>query len=173
MILLLELFLQFTLLALVAFGGASALLPEIHRVVVDQHHWINDATFMQLFAIAQAAPGPNVLIVSLVGWEIAGVPGAVVATLGMCLPMSLVISLMMPVWNRMEGKTWQQAVQFGVAPLAVGLVLSSGFLIGQSSQQGGSGIALVVLSTALARYTALHPLWLIALGGVCGGLGWV
>ena len=71
----LQLFLDFALLSFVAFGGATALLPEMHRVVVEQHHWLNDATFTHLYAIAQAAPGPNVLVVTLIGWEVAGLAG--------------------------------------------------------------------------------------------------
>jgi chromate transporter len=65
-----ELFLEFVLLSTVAFGGATALLPEMHRVVVENHHWLDDATFTHLYAIAQAAPGPNVLVVTLIGWEV-------------------------------------------------------------------------------------------------------
>ena len=68
----LQLFLEFALLSFVAFGGATALLPEMHRVVVENHHWLNDTTFTHLYAIAQAAPGPNVLVVTLIGWEVAG-----------------------------------------------------------------------------------------------------
>ena len=78
-----ELFLEFALLALIAFGGATALLPEMHRVVVENHHWLDDATFTHLYAIAQAAPGPNVLVVTLIGWEVAGLAGALAATLGL------------------------------------------------------------------------------------------
>ena len=71
-----ELFLEFALLSFVAFGGATALLPEMHRVVVENHHWLDDTTFTHLYAIAQAAPGPNVLVVTLIGWKVAGLAGA-------------------------------------------------------------------------------------------------
>ena len=73
-----QLFLDFALLSFVAFGGATALLPEMHRVVVENHHWLDDATFTHLYAIAQAAPGPNVLVVTLIGWKVAGLAGALV-----------------------------------------------------------------------------------------------
>ena len=109
MTLLLELFSQFALLAVVAFGGASALLPEMHRVVVENHHWLDDATFTHLFAIAQAAPGPNVLVVTMIGWELAGVPGALAATLGMCLPMSVAIYLLFGHWERFREARWRKA----------------------------------------------------------------
>src|SRR5262249_54875469 len=86
---LLELTAQFLLLSMLSIGGANAIIPEIHRRVVDLEHWMTDADFAQLFALSQAAPGPNVLIVSLVGWKVAGVIGGVVAMLAMSGPSSI------------------------------------------------------------------------------------
>lgn len=83
-----ELVLQFSILSLLAFGGINALLPEIQRITVRTHHWMNDATFVHLFAIAQAAPGPNFLIVTLIGWHVAGLAGAFAATFAACVPSS-------------------------------------------------------------------------------------
>jgi len=87
--LLLEIALQFFVLSLLSIGGANGVIPEIQRRVVEVHHWMTDEDFAQLFALSQAAPGPNVLIVSLVGWKVAGVLGGVVAMLAMCGPSSL------------------------------------------------------------------------------------
>ena len=170
---LLDLFLQFFLLAFVAFGGASALLPELHRVVVENRHWLDDTTFTQLFAIAQAAPGPNVLVVTLIGWEVAGVGGALAATLGMCLPMSLLIFLLFGHWERFRDAPWRQAIQLGVAPLAVGLVASSAFLIARTTSPNLIGWLLVLSVILLQLHTRIHPLWLIAGGAMCGVLGLV
>lgn len=166
--LLLELFSEFALLSFVAFGGASALLPELHRVAVTQHHWISDATFTQLFAIAQAAPGPNVLVITLIGWEVAGLPGALVSTLGMCLPMSVVIFFLFGHWEQFRHARWRQAIQLGVAPLAVGLVLSSGCLVALSGNPGISSLVLTLLTVIISLRTRLHPLWLIGGGAVFG-----
>lgn len=166
---LITLFLEFVLLSFVAFGGASALLPELHRVVVDHHHWMDDTTFTHLYAIAQAAPGPNVLVVTLIGWEVAGLSGALVATLGMCLPMSVLIYLLMDRWERLSGQRWQQAISLGVAPLAVGLIFSGATLIAQAADFR-LGAWIVVFATAFLnlRYKTLHPLWLIAAGALLG-----
>lgn len=174
MSLVIELFLEFVLLALVAFGGATALLPEMHRVVVENHHWLDDTTFTHLYAIAQAAPGPNVLVVSLIGWEIAGLPGALATTLAMCLPMSILIYLLIDRWESFSGKRWQKAVSLGVAPLAVGLIFSGATLIGLSARfaLGGWLAVLLVLAISL-RWRGLHPLWLIALGAAAGLAGLV
>ena len=169
-----ELFLEFVLLSFVAFGGATALLPEMHRVIVAHHHWLDDTTFTHLYAIAQAAPGPNVLVVTLIGWKVAGLSGALAATLGMCLPMSVLIYLLVDRWERFSGRRWQQAISLGVAPLAVGLIFSGATLIAQAAdfRLGAWG---VVLATAFVnlRYKALHPLWLIAAGALLGLSGWL
>ncbi len=168
-----QLFLEFALLSFMAFGGATALLPEMHRVVVDNHHWLDDATFTHLYAIAQAAPGPNVLVVTLIGWEVAGLAGALVATLAMALPMSVVIYLLIDRWESFAGKRWQRAISLGVAPLAVGLIFSGAMLIAQSAELGWAAWGLVAMTVGLNLRTKLHPLWLIAVGAALGLLGLV
>ena len=164
-----ELFLEFVLLSFVAFGGATALLPEMHRVVVENHHWLDDTTFTHLYAIAQAAPGPNVLVVTLIGWEIAGLGGALAATLAMCLPMSVLIYLLIDRWEGFAGKRWQKAISLGVAPLAVGLIFSGATLIATSAGLSPAGWILVAAVVfANLRFRELHPLWLIAAGAILG-----
>lgn len=169
-----EIFFEFSLLSFVAFGGANALIPELHRVVVEQHHWLNDTTFANLCAIGQAAPGPNLLVLTLIGWEVAGLAGALAATIALCLPMSVVIFILFRHWEHFRGTRWQQAVQIGVAPLAVGLILSGGVLIGLAASLGWAGWLLAVLVAGMdLGLKRLHPLWLIAVGGVAGLLGWI
>lgn len=168
-----ELFLEFALLAFVAFGGATALLPEMHRVVVENHHWLDDTTFTHLYAIAQAAPGPNVLVVTLIGWEVGGLAGALATTLAMCLPMSVLIYLLIDRWESFSGKRWQQAVSLGVAPLAVGLVFSGATLIAQAAGFGGKAWLLVAATVVANLRSRLHPLWFIGVGAGLGLLGWV
>src|SRR5574343_294913 len=166
-----QLFFEFFLLSLVAFGGATALLPEMHRVVVENHHWLNDATFTHLYAIAQAAPGPNVLVVTLIGWEIAGLAGALAATLAMCLPMSVLIYLLIDRWEGFAGRRWQKAISIGVTPLAVGLVFSGATLIAQAAAFGWAAWGLVAATVVANLRTKLHPLWFIGVGaalGLCG-----
>ena len=168
------LFFEFALLSFVAFGGATALLPELHRVVVEHHHWLDDTTFTHLYAIAQAAPGPNVLVVTLIGWKVAGLLGALAATLGMCLPMSLLIYLLIDRWQQFSGQRWQQAISLGVAPLAVGLVFSGATLIAQAADfRLGAWVVVLVTVGVNLRYKALHPLWLIVAGALLGLSGLV
>lgn len=164
-----ELFGEFFLLAFVAFGGATALLPEMQRVVVEKHQWMDATTFAHLYAIAQAAPGPNVLVVTLIGWELAGVAGAFAATLAICLPMSVLVFLLFRHWDRFRDKPWQQAIQLGVAPLAVGLIYAGASLIGVSANLGGIGWAIATLAFAANLVMRQwHPLWLIGTGALLG-----
>lgn len=168
-----ELFLEFVLLSAVAFGGATALLPEMHRVVVENHHWLDDATFTHLYAIAQAAPGPNVLVVTLIGWEVGGLAGALATTLAMCLPMSVLIYLLIDRWESFSGKRWQRALSLGVAPLAVGLIFSGATLIAQAAAFGWAAWLLVGATLTANLRTKFHPLWFIAVGACLGLMGLV
>ena len=163
-----SLFFEFVLLSFVAFGGATALLPEMHRVVVEHHQWLDDTTFTHLYAIAQAAPGPNVLVVTLIGWKVAGLAGALVATVAMCLPMSVLIYLLIDRWESFAGRRWQKAISLGVAPLAVGLVFSGATLIAQAAGLGWAAWALLLLTVVVTLKTRTHPLWLIGLGALLG-----
>lgn len=169
--LVLELFREFAVLSFVAFGGATALLPEMHRVVVEQHQWLDNTTFTNLYAIAQAAPGPNVLVVTLIGWKVAGLGGALAATLAMCLPMSVLIYLLIDRWESFAGRRWQKAISLGVAPLAVGLVFSGATLIAGSAGLSLWAWGLLLASCVINCKSQLHPLWLIALGAFAGLLG--
>jgi len=173
MTILLELFASFFLVAFVSFGGASAVIPELYRIAVTEHSWMDARTFTELFAIAQAAPGPNVLIVTLIGQHVDGWQGAFFATLGMCLPMSLLVGLLFKHWDKLQYWRGRTAIQLGVAPMAVGLVLASGTLIARSAEPGVVGMGLLLLTVVLNLRTQLHPLWLILLGGVLGLSGFV
>ncbi len=168
---LLELGWQFGILSLLAFGGGNAVLPEMQRIAVDTNHWMSAETFLQLFAIAQAAPGPNILVVTLVGWQVAGLAGATVATLGLCGPSSLLIYWLAKVWSRVRSTRWRRAIELGVAPLAVGLVLAGGYLIARSADLDWRSAALTVASTAIVLRWRRNPLWLIGAGALLGLFG--
>ncbi|HEY3078135.1 MAG TPA: chromate transporter, partial [Burkholderiales bacterium] len=106
----------FGVLSLIAFGGMPAVMPEMQRLVVDVKAWTTEAEFIQLFAIAQAAPGPNVLIVSLIGWKAAGLPGAVVALLAVCGPAAVLSWWIADLWERFKDSPWRIAIQRAIAP---------------------------------------------------------
>lgn len=173
MMLLWLLFILFAQFSLLAVGGANAVVPEIHRVVVGELGWLSGQQFADLFAIAQAAPGPNVLIVSLIGWHMAGVPGAAVSLLGICLPSSLLSFVVARWWQRVQGSRLALAIERGLAPLTVGLVLAGASMMLHALTLDTRGLLLCAASALLAWRLRLNPLWLLAGGGVLGMLGWV
>jgi chromate transporter len=168
-----QLAVMFSLLSLMAVGGANVLLPELHRQVVDLHGWMSSGEFATLFALAQASPGPNVLIVTLVGWRLAGMPGALVSTLAMCLPSSLLAYGFTRVWERFRASPWRRGAERGLAPLTIGLVLGSGYLLSLSADAHWPAFVLSGLTALVAARSSLNPIWLLAAGGALGLVGLV
>ncbi len=162
--------LVFAQMSLLAVGGISSVLPEMHRLVVDQRHWMNGTEFAALFALAQAAPGPNMLVATLVGWRVAGLPGALAATLGMIGPSSLLTWLTAGAWHRFRERAWRRQVQAGLVPVTVGAVMAGATLLVLSTSANvfTSCITLIVAAAILA--TRLHPVLLLAAGATAGVL---
>ena len=151
-------------MSLLAVGGVSAVLPEMQRLVVTRHAWMGSAEFAALFALAQMAPGPNMLVATLVGWRVAGLPGALAATLGMIGPSSLLTWATAGAWHRFRERPWRRRLQAGLVPVTVGLIMAGAALLVASTSTGllTSGITLAVTVAVLA--TRLHPLALLAAG---------
>ena len=168
---LVELAQQFGTLSFLAIGGVNALIPEIHRRVVDIEHWLTDAQFVQAFAISQASPGPNMLIVSVIGWKVYGFLGALVATLAICLPTSVLTYGIAHVWDRFRDAPLRGAIQRGLAPVTVGLVLASGYVLARASDQTWVAYALTGATALLALTTRIHPLWFLLTAGLLGAFG--
>src|SRR6478735_1529358 len=148
---------RFAALSLLAIGGINALLPEFHRVVVDVEGWMTSAEFADLFALAQLAPGPNAMIVSLLGWKVAGVPGAFVATVAACGPSSLLCYFTMRRFERMKRAHLRGLIQRALAPVAIGLVLASGYTLAQAADRSAVTVVLTAASTAAIAFTRVNP----------------
>nr|WP_198659731.1 chromate transporter [Rahnella sp. AN3-3W3] len=168
MAVLLSLALLFTELSLLAFGGGNTILPEMQRAVVQVHHWMSAQEFSALFALAQAAPGPNMMIVPLIGWQVAGWSGLLVSSLAKFGPSSVVTLIVMGGWKRYKDRPWRQVIQRGLVPVTVGLVVSSGLLIAKASTTTLSLAGVIALCTLLALNKRIHPLWVLAVGAVLG-----
>ncbi len=163
----------FAELSLLAFGGGNTILPEMQRQVVEIHHWMSAQDFSAMFALSQAAPGPNLMIVTLIGWRVAGWPGVLVATLAKFGPSSIVTGLSLHGWRRFKDAPWRRMVQTGLAPMTVGLVSASAWLITRASDPVWSlGIITAVCALVTFR-TRVHPLWVLAGGALIGlsGIG--
>ena len=159
---------QFGMLSLMAFGGANAVAPEMHRQAVEVRHWMTDADFTALFAISQAAPGPNVMISTLVGWKVGGLPGALVATVAMCLPSCLLAYGVAALWERFRDAPWRAAVAAGLAPVTVGLVAATFWLLARTADQDARLAIVTVVVAAIAYFTKLNPLWTLGAAAAAG-----
>ncbi|HTJ99833.1 MAG TPA: chromate transporter [Bordetella sp.] len=166
---LIQLAVMFTQLSLLAFGGGNTILPEMQRQVVDVHHWMSAESFTALFALAQAAPGPNLMIVPMVGWHVAGLQGMLVSSFAKFVPSSLVVIVVMRLWDRFKDKPWRAVAQAGIFPVTVGLLAASAALITEASVEGWLLGAIAAVVAVLGWRTRLHPLWLL-LGGALVGL---
>jgi chromate transporter len=173
MSILLSLFLKLSAFSLVAFGGVNALLPVLFNLAVHQEHWIDVQTFSDYFAIAQAAPGPNFMTVTLIGWHAYGVLGALLATLAIAWPSSIMIYFLERFIMRMKNPLSKKTIQYAAAALAIGLVLSSAFEIALQINHSLAAYILTLGTIAITLLTRWHPLYLIAIGGVLGVLGFI
>ena len=165
---LLALFAHFLSLSVFATGGAMALASDMHRYVVDEHPFITHTQFVNSIALAQAAPGPNILFVTVMGWQIAGLPGALATTLGLSLP-----ALVFPVVVSRLGRLAQferllKALQQGLGPVAIGLMASTCLLLVREAPGVWKGAALIAASTLLLATTRVPPVLLIFVAGVVG-----
>jgi chromate transporter len=161
----------FGLMSLFAVGGAAAAIPEMHRIAVDVHHWMTDKQFADAFAISQLSPGPNVLIVTLIGYAVAGIPGALAATLAMCVPTALLAYVVSRLLNRPGQSRWPALLQASLVPLSIGLMAASALILAQSTQRTAVAGLLMASVAVLASITRLNPLWLLLAGGLLGFAG--
>ena len=149
----------------------------MHRFIVAEHHWLTDAQFTASIAIAQAAPGPNVLFVAVLGWNVAGPLGALATMTGILIP-STVLSLWATRWGSQRRETrFVRAFTAGLTPLTLGLLLATGWVLAEpyllSPAHRWGALALIVVSIAVMLKTKLSPMWLVALGTIAGALGFI
>ena len=168
---LLALLLVFVPLSLLSIGGGASLLADMEHQSVGVHGWTTPREFADLFAISRAAPGPGTMLSTLIGWKVAGLAGALTATIALYLPSSLLVYGAARLWGRWRGSVWHSAVERGLAPIAAGLILAGGIAVMRVSPGGPAVWLAAVLSTALILCRPLlHPLLLFFAGGVLFGL---
>jgi chromate transporter len=158
----------FALLSLFAVGGANAAIPEMHRIAVDVMHWMNDRQFADMFAMAQLSPGPNIIIVTLIGYHVAGFAGAGVATAAMCGPTCVLAFVVARTWDRFKDAHWRIAIQAGLVPVSLGLIGASAFVLARTADHNAAAGVLTAVTCAVAFATRINPLWLFAAGGLMG-----
>ncbi len=168
---LIALALIFVPLSLLAFGGSNAVLADIEHQTVSVQGWISAREFADFFALSRATPGPGSMLTALIGWKVAGLAGALVATLGLYTPAAILVYGASRVWGRWRGATWHSAIERGMAPIAAGLLLSGGVAVLRASPGGWPvWVAAAVATAALWQWRRLPPLALIAAGGALFGV---
>ena len=179
-----ELFLHYLSLSLLSIGGAITTAPDMHRFLVDQQHWLTDAQFNASIAIAQAAPGPNVLFVALLGWNVglnagglpAGLLGVFLAMLGILIPSTTLTYVAARWGHRNRELRAVRAFKQGMAPIVVALLIATSWILAAAN---GSSLKdwpvwVVTAATALIVWrTKMHLLWLLGAGALLGWFGLV
>jgi chromate transporter len=162
---------HFAILSLFAIGGANAAVPEMHRLAVEVERWMTDRQFADMFAIAQLAPGPNVIIVTLIGYHVAGVLGALVTTTAMCGPTCVLAYAVGLTWRRYEHARWRIAVQAGLVPVSIGLVAASAYILARAADQTLVAFAITLATALVGYFTRVNPLWMFAGAALLGLAG--
>ena len=185
----LNLFLYYLSLSLLAVGGAISLAPDMQRYLVERNGWLTDVQFSASIAIAQAAPGPNVLFIALLGWNVGlnaggastggwalGLLGAALCMLGTMLPSATLTWLATRWAQRNSERRSVRAFKQGMAPIVIGLVMATAWVLGRAQGHIATDWALWLLTLVVALLvwrTRLHLLWLLGAGALLGALGWV
>jgi len=162
------LFTLFATLSLLAVGGANAAIPEMHRVAVNVMHWMSDKQFADMFAISQLSPGPNVIIVALIGYHVAGLAGAGVAISAMVVPTCMLAYFVARTWDRFKDAHWRMAVQAGLVPVSLGLIGASAFVLARAADHNVYAALITLATAATAFWTRANPLWIFAVAGALG-----
>lgn len=168
-------------LSLMSIGGGNTVLPEMHMRAVNGYHWLTDGQFADIFSISQAAPGPSILIVSLVGYAaglqtagvLGGIIGGVVATVAMIVPAALLMYLVTLSWKKAEKSKWRVAVEKGFAPLTVGLILATSLVMSRAADHDWRAYLLTAVATVIFVRTDTNPLIVVGAAAVVGYLGFV
>ena len=184
----LALFMHYLSLSLLSIGGAIATAPDMHRFLVEQNHWLTDAQFNASIAIAQAAPGPNVLFIALLGWNVGmnaggmltGAAGVVVTMFGILMPSSILTYMSAQWGHRNRNLRAVRAFKQGMAPIVVALLIATGWILG-TANSGGDGSALknwpmwlLTACTAIIVWRSrIHLLWLLGAGALLGWFGYI
>ena len=161
----------FALMSLFAVGGANSAVPEMQRIAVEVEGWMTARQFTDIFAIAQVTPGPNVIIVALIGYQVAGLLGALVATIAMCGPPCILAFYVGEVWERFREAPWRVAIQAGLLPISIGLIVASAVVVASAAAHNLAAVAVTLVTAVVIYTTRLNPLWIFAAAGLLGLAG--
>ncbi|MGE5216628.1 MAG: chromate transporter [Chloroflexota bacterium] len=170
---LVEMFLHFLVLWFLAIGGPSAIFPDIHRYLVESHQLLTNAQFAELYTLAQVAPGPNAMYVTLIGWHLAGWKGVVATTIPLLVPATTLTLLVGHLNESYPNARFGRIVRRALMPITIGLVLASATILMRAVNQNWRAYLVTLLTVVIALRRSWSPLWLFACGALAGVLGLV
>lgn len=162
---LLEVVLVFVPLSFLTVGGGQSIVADIHRQAVEVYGWVDNAEFMDLYALSRIIPGPGALLVTLVGWQAAGLAGALVASAAIFIPSSLLVYGLAHLWTRFKEKRYIRAIEAGLVPVAAGMVLAASCTVLRVAEGGRWAWGVAAASTLALMLTRVSPFLMLALGG--------
>lgn len=166
----------FALLSLLAVGGGTAVLPQMKHDTTEIHHWVTDTQFAEIYSLGQLAPGPNMTCVILIGYMVSGWAGAVAVLFAFFFPSSLLCYWVGSAWESARGSPWRDAIQRGMAPVVIGLMLAGTYAVGKIAsfnpalgwKFNGTTLSITAAVVALLVLTRINPAIAILAGGVAG-----
>ncbi len=166
-----EMAFHFLLLAAVAVGGLGSLIPEMQRYVVEQNGWFTARQFGEIYALSQVIPGPNVMIITMMGWLVSSWQGAILVTIAIFTPGMVICAMVIRAGANDPDSRGAQSVKKGLAPVVIGLSLSTSWIMLTTVSDDWRGAVLALLTVVLVLRTKLNPLWWIGAGAVLGMVG--
>jgi chromate transporter len=151
----------FGMLSVLAVGGGLAVLPEMKKLTVEQYHWVTADQFVDFYSLGQMAPGPNMVMVTLIGYKVAGLVGALSVLIAFFLPASVLTFGANRLWHRFEQWPWRESIRRGLGPVTVGLMIAGVISIGKVAIDVLGTVVLAVLVAVLVLTTRINPALLI------------
>ena len=164
--------LHLALLSMISFGGFPSVLPDIRNYVVVANGWLTDREFANFFAIAQALPGPNmILMMSVIGWRVGGLPTAIASALATFGPPCTMYYLAYRLWDRFRDAPWRRIARRGLVPVTIGLIIGGGTVMARAADTNWQSVIVTIIAAALVVRVRVNPLWVLIAAGTAGGFG--
>ena len=160
----------FAYLSLLTVGGGMAAFPEMKTLVIEVHHWLTFPQMIHLYSVGQMAPGPNIMVVAAIGERVAGIPGALVATLAFFVPTGILTFVVGRIWARLNDWPWRTSIQYGLAPVAVGLAVAGTITLGKGALTGWLTVAVALAVFFVTLKSKTNPALLILSGAIVGAI---
>jgi chromate transporter len=160
----------FMVLSLLGFGGGNAIIPQMHADVVDHYHWATSAEFTRFFGLAKLAPGPTTTLAALVGYKVAGISGAVVATIAVFVPAGILVYAVGHVWTKLRGNPWRERFSRAIKPVVLGLIWAGVVTLGRGALDGPVTIAIAAIAVIILLRTGWNQAVLVLGAGIAGAL---